>query len=71
MQTWFDYDHDIIDAAIDQWHDRQKPCVRAGGGHFEHMFIYMIHENILYKKASTRWQDSAPPIFQGEGVVPG
>ena len=47
MQTWFDYDHDIIDAAIDQWHDRQKPCVRAGCGHFEHMFIYMIHENIL------------------------
>jgi len=47
LQTWFDYDHDIIDAAIDQWHDHQKPCVHAGRGHFEHMFIYMIHENIL------------------------
>jgi len=32
---------------IDQWHDRLRPRVRAGGGHFEHMFIYMIRHNIL------------------------
>jgi len=36
MQTWFDFDQDIIDAAIDQWHDYLRSCVRAGG-HFEHM----------------------------------
>jgi len=36
MQTWFDFDQDIIDAAIDQWRDRLRSCVRAGGGHFEH-----------------------------------
>jgi len=28
---------DIIDTAIDQWRDRLRSCVRAGGGHFEHM----------------------------------
>jgi len=46
--TWFDFDQDITDAAIDQWCDRLRSCVRAGGGHFEHMFIYMIHWNVLY-----------------------
>jgi len=47
MQTWFDFDQDITDAAIDQWRDHLRPCMRAGGGHFEHMFIYMIHRNVL------------------------
>jgi len=47
MQTWFDFDQGIIDDAVDQWHDRLRPCVHAGGRHFEHMFIYVIHWNIL------------------------
>ena len=42
MQTWFD-----IDAAIDHWRDHLRSCVRADDGHFEHMFIYMIHQNVL------------------------
>jgi len=33
MQTWFDFEQDIIKAAI----DRIKSRVRAGGQHFEHM----------------------------------
>jgi len=37
MQTWFHFDQDIIDAAIDQWRDHLRSCVRAGGGHFEHI----------------------------------
>jgi len=37
MQTWFDFDQDIINAAIDQWCDHLRSCVHAGGGHFEHM----------------------------------
>jgi len=36
MQTWLDFDQDIINTAIDQWHDHLRSCVRAGG-HFEHM----------------------------------
>jgi len=47
MQTWFDFVQDITDAATDQWHDYLRSCVHAGGGHFEHMFIYMIHCNVL------------------------
>jgi len=37
MQTWFHFDKDIIDTAIDQWRDHLRSCVRAGGGHFEHI----------------------------------
>ena len=36
MQTWFDF-----------WRDHLRSCMRAGGGHFEHMLIYMIHRNVL------------------------
>jgi len=32
MQTWFDFDQDIIDTAIDQWRDCLRLCVCAGGG---------------------------------------
>jgi len=37
MQTWFDFEQNVIDAAIDQWHDCVRSCVHAGGRHFEHM----------------------------------
>ena len=47
MQTWFDFDQDIIDTAIDQWRDHLRSCLRVGGGHFERMFVYMIHRNVL------------------------
>ena len=36
MQTWFDFDQDITDATIEEWRDRLRSCVRAGGGCFEH-----------------------------------
>ena len=37
MQTWFDFEQNVIKAAIDQWRDSLRSCVRAGGLHFEHM----------------------------------
>jgi len=37
MQTWFDFDQDIIDAVTNQQRDYLRLCVRVGG-HFEHMF---------------------------------
>ena len=37
MQTWVDSEQNVIGAATDQWHNRLRSCVRAGGGHFEHM----------------------------------
>jgi len=38
-QTWVDCEENAIEAAVDQWQwrDRLRSCVRAGGGHFEHM----------------------------------
>jgi len=36
-QTCVDFEQNVIKAAIDQWRDRLRPCVRAGGRQFEHM----------------------------------
>jgi len=36
-QTWVDFEQNVIEAAVDQWRDRLTSCVRADGGHFEHM----------------------------------
>jgi len=36
-QTWVDFERNVMEAAIDQWHGRLRSCVRAGGGQFEHM----------------------------------
>jgi len=36
-QTWVDSEQNVIEAVIDQWRDRLRSCVRAGGGYFEHM----------------------------------
>jgi len=53
MQTWIDLVQAITNAANDQWRDHLRSCVCvcvcvcAGGGHFEHMFIYIIHRNVL------------------------
>ena len=50
MQTWFDFEQDIIKAEIDQWCDRLRSFVHAGR-YFGHnaVFVYMIHQNIFYK----------------------
>ena len=37
MQTWVDSEQNVIEAATDQWRNCLRSCVRAGGGHFEHM----------------------------------
>jgi len=36
-QTWVDLEQNVIEAATDQWRDSLRSCMRAGGGHFEHM----------------------------------
>jgi len=41
--AWCNFEQDVIDATIDQWHDRLRSYVRAGGGHFEHMLEMNIH----------------------------
>jgi len=32
LQTWFDFEQSVIEAAIDQWRDRLRSCLHAGGG---------------------------------------
>jgi len=36
-QTWVDFDQNVIEAAIDQWRDRLRSSVPAGGAYFEHL----------------------------------
>jgi len=36
-QPRIDVEQNVIEAAIDQWHDRLRSFVHAGGGHFEHL----------------------------------
>jgi len=42
LQKWLtqicvDFEPNVIEAAIDQWRDSLRSCMRVGGGHFEHM----------------------------------
>jgi len=34
-QTWVDFEQNVIEPVIDQWRDRLRSRVRAGGGYFE------------------------------------
>ena len=33
-QTWVDFEQNVIEAAIDQWHGSLRSRMRAGGRHF-------------------------------------
>ena len=35
--VWSDFRQFIMDTALDQWRKRLQACVRANGGHFEHL----------------------------------
>lgn len=37
VEEWSRFEQSIIDGAIRQWRQRLQACVRADGGHFEHM----------------------------------
>jgi len=37
IEEWRRFDQNIVDRAVNQWRDRLHNCVRAKGGHFEHL----------------------------------
>ena len=37
MDTWARFQQDVVDEAVEQWRKRLRACVRARGGHFEHI----------------------------------
>jgi len=39
MQTWFDFEQNVIEAAIEQWRDSLRLCACwwRRGGNFQHM----------------------------------
>jgi len=50
-----DFEQNVIEAAIDQWRDSLRSCMRAGDGHFEHMlrnyclFVYVVRSEHFVK----------------------
>jgi len=40
MQTWSDFDQDIINTATDQQRGHLRSCAHTGGGHFKHMLSH-------------------------------
>jgi len=44
--VWHSLGQNIIDDAIDEWRKRLRACIRAEGGHFEHLlFNWQAHDN--------------------------
>jgi len=37
IDVWHGLGQNIIDNAIDEWRKRLRACIRAKGGHFEHL----------------------------------
>jgi len=35
--TWAEFHQSVVDYAVDQWRKRLEACIRAEGGHFEHL----------------------------------
>jgi len=58
-QTWVDFEQNVIEAAIDQWWDSLRSCMRAGGGHFENMLrncLFVLYgSSEPYKTINVIW----------------
>ena len=37
VDVWQGMQQSVLDNAIDEWRKRLRACIRAEGGHFEHM----------------------------------
>jgi len=37
VATWAEFQHSVVDNAVDQWGKRLEACIHAEGGHFEHL----------------------------------
>jgi len=50
MQTWVDFEQNVIEAAIDKWHDSLRSCklMCASGGHFEHNAAKLLRICIMW-----------------------
>ena len=41
-EKWTEFQHSVVDDAIDQWRKRLKACVHTEGGHFEHNDVTLL-----------------------------
>ena len=37
VATWTEFQQSVVDDTVDQWQKRLEACIRAEGGHFEHL----------------------------------
>ena len=42
IATWAEFPHSVVDCAVDQWQKRLEACIRAEGGHFEHLLCVTL-----------------------------
>jgi len=40
IQTWVDFEQNVIEAAIDQWRHHLRSCVHVGDGHSEEHMLW-------------------------------
>jgi len=49
VAAWDELDQRIIDAAVGQWRTRLHACVKALGGHFEHLLYHISCTYVIAK----------------------
>ena len=37
VATWAEFQESMVNDTVDQWQKRLEACIRAEGGHFEHL----------------------------------
>jgi len=37
IATWAEFQHSVVDDAVDQWRKRLEASIHAEGGHYEHL----------------------------------
>ena len=37
VATWAEFQHSVVSEEVDQWRKKLETCIRAEGGHFEHL----------------------------------
>jgi len=63
VATWAEFQQTEVDYAVDQWRKRLKACIRAEGGHFEHLLWRCLPD--IRVATHHNWFFSEPPMFGG------
>ena len=48
IATWSGLEQRVVEKVINEWHGRLRPCVKAGGQHFEVRTFALIRELLFF-----------------------